>query len=102
MFNPCIIGDTRFRRDVIFKNVFRSLKQHLTDWFKSKSSFYQIADSRIRRLVYKDYLSEFVTDHVLKTEGYEKMKEFEAEKMIEYFGRIINPRILAKTCRDFR
>lgn len=82
----------------MFKNVFRGLKQHLTEWFKVKSCFYQIAESLNRREVYRDYLQEFITNHLLKAEGYENFKEFEVEEIIEYFGRIINPRIIAKTC----
>lgn len=93
------IDDNRFRNDVVFKNVFRSVKQHLTEWFKDKTKFYDISDSRLRKKVYKDYLSLFVNDFVLKTEGYEQMREFETEKMIDYFGRIINPKLMPKTSK---
>lgn len=102
MPNSNAIGNTRFRRDVVFKNVFRSLKQHLTDWFKNKSGFYEISDSSKRRRVYKDYILKFISDHVFKTEGYQNLKDFDIDLIAEYFGRIINPRIMPKTSRDYR
>lgn len=89
-------GKYETRRDVLFKNVFRSVKKYYFTLFKANTKFFDIKKKTLRRKVAKAHIREFVQTQISQKQLGDMFSEFSLDMLCDYFGRILVPEYISK------
>lgn len=86
------------RRDVLFKNIFRSVKKYYTNLFKSTTDFFIALKTKPqRRKGSLPYVQQFVSKHFIKEDFEELFGSVSVDEFCNYMGRIIIPEYFSTT-----
>jgi len=85
------------RKDVLFKNVFRSIKKFYTSFFKKNSAFFELQGKKKRKAKAEEYVLNFVTEYLLKHDDAGIFQSTDTIELADYIGRIVIPDFLGKT-----
>ena len=89
-------GKYETRRDVLFKNVFRSVKKYYFTLFKSSTKFFEVKKKSLRRKVAKAHIREFVETQIAQKQMSDMFTDFPFDMLCDYFGRILVPEYISK------
>jgi hypothetical protein len=86
------------RRDVLFKNIFRSVKKYYTNLFKSTTDFFTALKTKPqRRKGSLPYVQQFVSEHFINEHFEELFGSVSVDEFCNYMGRIIIPEYFSTT-----
>ena len=90
-------GKHSLRRDVLFKNILRSVKKHYANLFKSTTTFFAVKSKTQRKKIAMSHVQEFVRANFSSPDFEEMYKTASFEEVCNYIGRIVVPEYFSKT-----
>ena len=87
----------KLRADVLFKNVFRSLKKNLLNKFKATTDFFKIKKKAWRKKCSQQYIKDFIQNQLFANSPPGAFSEVSVEELSWYVGKIVLQEYMPKT-----
>ena len=88
--------NSRIRKDVSYKNVFRATKKYYLALFKASSKFYKTHTRPEKKKIAHSELENFVQNYFINKDTNQILNGLSKEELVNIVGRIVIPRYMTK------